>query len=430
MKILLVNAYTQNTGDAVLLSVLIHQLRQQWPNSEIIISSLDDPEHYPKFEGCPNIGSIRQYVGITDRSKLRRMLRKILVLVVGTVWPRLPCGLRGVFSNLLPNQLGRELIELERADFVISAGGGYMNAVDSLAGDLNIRYLLLPLQLAVRIHKPIILAPQSFGCFGNQRQATAVRRVLNRAESILVREDKSFDILTSIGVQRGLLSRAVDSGFAFDTTVINRTKKAHDSGPKIGITARAWLPKPKQQAYERALASFITTAHQNHQAQISLIPQVTSALYHDDDRIVERRIASLARQFGAEVTQIEKRLDHHEVKRAYARQDFVIGTRFHSVVLSLTSYVPAIAIECEHKTSGIMHDLGLSDWVIPIEEVTAEKLTELFDRLVIERQAYICHLRQVLPDYIRQANGVGEVIKQAYQHAVDAADTAIQPVQK
>jgi polysaccharide pyruvyl transferase WcaK-like protein len=32
--------------------------------------------------------------------------------------------------------------------------------------------------------------------------------------------------------------------------------------------------------------------------------------------------------------------------------------------------VPGIAIEYEHKTRGIMRDLGLEDWVLPMENET------------------------------------------------------------
>ena len=74
--------------------------------------------------------------------------------------------------------------------------------------------------------------------------------------------------------------------------------------------------------------------------------------------------------------------DHRQIKAAYNQLDFLIGTRFHSVIFSLTSGVPCIAIEYEHKSRGIMRELGLEHWVLAIGDVTEARLGRLFDKLV------------------------------------------------
>ena len=45
--------------------------------------------------------------------------------------------------------------------------------------------------------------------------------------------------------------------------------------------------------------------------------------------------------------------------------DYLVGTRFHSVIFALAARVPCIAIGYEHKTRGIMRDLSLDGWVLP-----------------------------------------------------------------
>ena len=100
---------------------------------------------------------------------------------------------------------------------------------------------------------------------------------------------------------------------------------------------------------------------------------------------------------------IQKRYDHQTIKALYGRLDYLVGTRFHSVIFALTSFVPAIAIGYEHKTEGIMRDLGLEKWVMPIENVRVDLLKALFDDLVKNRNEYIQHLQEVLPPYIERA---------------------------
>jgi colanic acid/amylovoran biosynthesis protein len=347
-------------------------------------------------------------------SRPRRILRKLMVGVISLGWGRLPKPARGVLVKLLHPYLRRELEALDAADLVISTGGGYLNGTNSLSGNLNVWHLLLPIKLARQMGKPVVLAPQSYGPFGNDYQRRITKRVLDTVQSILVREGKSLKLLKEIGVNPALCVAAVDSGFAFDTDVTGKATNDKAKGMKVGITARAWMSKAKQDAYEQGLAGFIVESQRQHKAQFTLFPQVTSDLYEDDDRVCERRIAALARAEGATVEQVDDRPNHHALKRLYAGLDVTVGTRFHSVIFSLTSYVPAIAIEYEHKTSGIMQDLGLSDWVIKIEDVTAERLAAMYDRMTREHDNYVKHLRKVLPDYIARTEETRSELRRVF----------------
>jgi colanic acid/amylovoran biosynthesis protein len=76
--------------------------------------------------------------------------------------------------------------------------------------------------------------------------------------------------------------------------------------------------------------------------------------------------------------------------------------------------VPALAIEYEYKTGGIMKDLGLSEWVLPIEHVTADNLYDKFRQLLREGDIYKQKLRKVLPDYILKAKEVEKHMKDTY----------------
>ena len=108
-----------------------------------------------------------------------------------------------------------------------------------------------------------------------------------------------------------------------------------------------------------------------------LIPQVTTNDLTDDDRVVQRRIAGFCR---TEPFQVETLRDHYELKAMYGELDMLVGTRFHSVIFALTAGVPCIGIAYEHKTRGIMRELGLERWVIDIEAVTADDLIPLVER--------------------------------------------------
>jgi len=62
----------------------------------------------------------------------------------------------------------------------------------------------------------------------------------------------------------------------------------------------------------------------------------------------------------------------------------VVTTRMHLAILSLISRVPVIAIAYEFKTLELFANLGLSDFVVKIEDVTPEWMTERIQMLLDE----------------------------------------------
>lgn len=62
--------------------------------------------------------------------------------------------------------------------------------------------------------------------------------------------------------------------------------------------------------------------------------------------------------------------------------DYLIGTRFHSVIFSQISRVPCLAVAYGgNKSQGIMAELDISEFVVDINAVSSEKLNVLFDEL-------------------------------------------------
>jgi polysaccharide pyruvyl transferase WcaK-like protein len=412
MKVAIVNAYDRhNAGDAALLSALISQVRLAFPDADISYAGLESRLEHSEFEGVRNLGSIRRWVGDDTVARGRRIRRK--ALAVGLLL--LPAVALRILARKSSTEGGSEPVDevraLVRADLVVGLGGGYMNGTPSWAGTLNVLFLLLPLILANRLRRPTVLAPQSYGPFGGRVQVTMVRFCLNRVGHVYVREDSSLDLLRASGVRVSVLSRGIDSAFALDDRPPSHPAAPDRAArPRVGITARAWLPERKQESYERSLAAFVDWLQQSRGAMVTLVPQVTSKYQGDDDRIVTRRVASYCATAPAV---IEDQLDHVALRNLYGDFDFVVGTRFHSVIFSLTSGTPALAIEYEHKTSGIMGDLGLGQWVMPIEAVTADRLCRRFEALEAAGADYHRLLKEELPAYIGRARRFVRALEQS-----------------
>jgi colanic acid/amylovoran biosynthesis protein len=241
-----------------------------------------------------------------------------------------------------------------------------------------------------------------------------VAATLPSMQLILLREDTSMALLRRLGVSANT-RRAIDSGFLFDSPH-QANLRARLSLPAhtllLGVTVRSWLKGDQQVAYETAVAGALDAVTKTAPVHVVFIPQVTAAK-GDDDRVTSRRVYQLM-QAKHSATLVEEELTHYDVKAMYNDLDLLLGTRFHSVIFSLTAYVPVMAIEYEHKTSGIMKDLDLSEWVTKIEDVTATNLTAALQRLLTEREDYVVHLRRRLPTYQTQARQAAELLHRAY----------------
>jgi colanic acid/amylovoran biosynthesis protein len=281
---------------------------------------------------------------------------------------------------------------------------------------LHLSYSFLPVVLGHRLGKPVIFAPQSFGPWASRRQALRIGRCLSRASLVLAREDPSLEALRAMGVDSRVMARAVDSAFAFDAPAQGWRQRLSlgVDDVVVGITARNWLEPELQDRYERALAAVIDQIQIHPNMRAVLIPQVKSAYQGDDDRIVNERVAAYCRADRPPLV-VADWSNHYELKALYADLDLLIGTRLHSVIFSLTSSVPSIAIGYEHKTIGIMRDLGLEDWFLGIEDVTGPRLIQLVERLIHERASYLAHLSKVLPPYIDRAKDFPLLMRHAYQ---------------
>ena len=287
-------------------------------------------------------------------------------------------------------------------------------------GLCNVPLLMHPLLFGTILGKATVLYSQSIGPFRNTIEEWLVRFTLKRMTLILLREDTSLRLLARLGVWENV-KRSIDSGFLLTSPYnVDIRERYHipDKQLLIGVTVRSWLKGNKQTDYEAAVAKTLDTIIEEQKARVVFIPQVTAAK-GDDDRMVSRRVFGLMHRQEAAIV-IEDDVDHYAVKALYSNLDILLGTRFHSVIFSLTSFVPVLAIEYEHKTSGIMHDLGLDAWVLRIEEVTAATLTGILQTLLVKQEDYRAHLRERMPAYIEEARQTIDLLEAGYNDFVAA----------
>ncbi|HWC57921.1 MAG TPA: polysaccharide pyruvyl transferase family protein [Candidatus Paceibacterota bacterium] len=400
MKFLIVNAFHRDDkGDAALLHVLIDQLLVIDPCADISIASMEDPRVYPTFYKGHNVGSFE----FQSSSHAHRAPWHIFFKVYIYMALRIVAVMKGRCTWLFFGELKKVYDACRSADLVVSVGGGYfITKKDGLDSPMHLVFALQTLALCKAIGKKVATAPVSVGPFQRKCEGKYAARILAAIDLVLLREAISTKyFLDKRGMLAANIRQVPDSAFAFlpeGVFSLREVAGATEGERVLALAVRNWMTADKQRIYEQAHADLIDhIAVYYPDIKVVFVPQCTFPHAGDDDRIVARNIIALSRSKRA--VAIEKVLDYKEVKLAYEHADFVVGTRFHSMVFSLSYLVPGIAIEYEHKTRGIMRDLGLEEWVLRIDTITSKELIVKFDALVGRKSLYKEYLAEVMPRY-------------------------------
>jgi colanic acid/amylovoran biosynthesis protein len=410
VNLLITNAFSlEQKGDSALLAGTISQLKLAFPSARVQaqISGRTTPDQ--AYKGVPVMESAIFLATVPDVSKPLMLLRMAYVLAVTRLWAVLARVTGRSYRLGMNNELYRSCQAIFEADVVVAVAGGYLAGAPGLGETLNMFFIVLAIRLAHILGKPVVHYAQSIGPVSNGLQRWLVKGALKRAQLVITREGVSTDFALGLGLDPARVVQAVDVGFLFEPAPGYRLEEALEDSerlnakkPLVGITSKEHYGPKEQQAYERELAAFADWICGDRGMQVVFIPQVTSPELGHDDRIINKRLYGLMKH-KSDAFLVEKNITNHQTKSVIDQLDYMVGTRFHSVIFALTGYVPAIGLEYEHKTSGILRDLDMSEWMLPMRGVKAVELERLFDKLVAGRETYLAHLRKRLPAYLARA---------------------------
>ncbi|SRP74804.1 colanic acid biosynthesis pyruvyl transferase WcaK [Shigella flexneri] len=141
----------------------------------------------------------------------------------------------------------------------------------------------------------------------------------------------------------------------------------------VAITLRELAPFDKrlgttQQAYEKAFAGVVNRILDEGYQVIALSTCTGIDSYNKDDRMValnlRQHISDPARYHV-----VMDELNDLEMGKILGACELTVGTRLHSAIISMNFATPAIAINYEHKSAGIMQQLGLPEMAIDIRHL-------------------------------------------------------------
>ncbi len=424
-RILLINVHSSyNAGDAALTQAAIDQLQGNFPGSQIRLMMNDPQSHSGPEE---TIQSFQPWVQEAGKNQLARFSWWVLVSLTSILskrWFSKAIFLPGS-SDLRPG-----LQATLEADLVVSTPGGYLY---SYGKGRALIILLFTLALAILAGKPLYLFPQSFGPFRYRREKWLVKWVISRARVVMARESVSVQHLGSCGISPERCVILPDMAFIFQAAAPQAALDwltacgidPQKDRPLVGVTAIDWGAQfqgfDRQSKYEAGLAGALRTFLSKHGGRAILLPQCWGPTQNEDDRLPAARIANRLKDLSGAVLAVNTPLAPDLLKAVFGQMDLFIGTRMHSNIFALSQAVPVIAIGYLHKTEGIARSVGIEGWVLDIQQVDEERLSQKLEELWSERQPVRRALEARLPILTQETLRAGEIVAADFANYSKAA---------
>jgi polysaccharide pyruvyl transferase CsaB len=343
-----------NLGDEALLQVIVEQLRVRWPGCAIDVLS-GDPDGTARTSG----------VEATPRMDLGRV--------------------RGA---------------IDRADVVLSGGGGLLQNATSLR---SLLYYSGVIRSGLAAGKPTLVFAQSVGPLDFWGRAV-VRNFCKGLTAATVRDERSRALLGSLlpGVPA---ERTADPVFLFEPggepLDLAAEGLAGDDAPLVVVSVRKWQGAD---ATARTMASAVDRLSGRHGARVAFLP-----LGGPSDAEVSTTI--IRRCASTPVLLPDYPLN--QAAQVIGRASLVIGMRLHALIIAARLGVPFLALPYDPKVTALLEDLRYparplfvpGEPAPPPSEVAA-RIDDAWER----RGALAAHLRSVQPEIERLAARNFEVL--------------------
>jgi colanic acid/amylovoran biosynthesis protein len=389
-RIALVNTWhDDNRGDAAIAQTTLRLLSNRWPDAEVTVVSLLDDRH-EEFDRAhrhltarnPRVGILGNALPHLDRHGGRRRV----VTKCARFTMAVPGALLGALS---PGRSRRAaLMAVRDADLVVVSGGHSTYSQGGLLAWVNLLRVLLPVHVAHRAGVPTVFLGHTLGPFPDRISRRIAGHVLSRAGRVVARESASAAVATSLGVAPSRVEVAPDVAFALtpsDTDRVDALCAAHrlERGDFWVVTVRQAYEAADRDArtdrFLTAMAGFVRTVlDEGRTARVVLCAHTIGPVANEDDRRVTRRLAEQLPD--PRVSVVDDDLDPEELAAFYGRAGLLVGTRLHSVILSLAAGTPAVALAYfGTKAQGTMALVGAPELCLAYDEATAPVLVERLD---------------------------------------------------
>lgn len=365
-NILLINQPLNNRGDESAHRALIRKLKDSFPKAKItVLFLLRDQNSVDAFKFTSDV----DYVNIIKKRHNYTFEQILIKSVQLGLW--LPFTYLSKELRLLVNFF-------KSADVIINSPGGIC-----LGGFQNWIHLY-QLLLAKHLKKKVIYYSRSIGPFKTDTLISRLFKklsyeVLKNFDFLSIRDMKSSNLLSDINIPH---IKSIDTAFLDD----------YKSDYKLDIDTPYIVFVPNQLkwhfAFKNVSANNIDNLYKEIVCRILkeypsykvvLLPQLFSM--KNGDHSYFKHLQKIIND--PRVVVLSDNLSSDQQQAIIRNAIFLIGARYHSVVFAINNNTPFVSLSYEHKMTGLLSFLDLSDREIRIDNLDwNSEIVALLDSLI------------------------------------------------
>lgn len=339
-KILISGYYGfHNIGDEAVLRCVTEQLSSTIPNAELTILSNDPQDTREKYQ-----------VNSIPRMHLFQVFKAI-----------------------------------RNTDMLISGGGSLLQDATSR---ISILYYLAIIFLALLLHKRVFIYSQGVGPIRSKLNRKLTGFILKKVDGIAVRDEKSAQLLSEIGVPMGHITVTADpvlrlhkADMARGQEILSRLGvKPHSDRPLVG-----WAIKATNDGFLDEVERSVRYLKETYQADCVFIP----FHYEQDAKVIE----VLAERLGDQAYYVTDKHLIDDMLSIIGNLDLLIGVRLHSLIYAAVSDVPMLGISYDPKIDAFLESISLRS-ISGTSEFSLEKLIPALDTVMKEKDEILSRTRE------------------------------------
>lgn len=303
---------------------------------------------------------------------------------------------------------------IDSCDAIVDISGG--DSFSDIYGIKRFNTIIRPKFIAINRKVPLILLPQTYGPYKNIEVYNKAREAVQNADMAWARDKYSFDILKDMlgenfnkkhhcsGVDMAFSLLAKDASSMIDEKLNQYILSDEEPPPLIGINVSGLIYNNPIQAekvyglradYSKVIHEFISYIIKNTNAIIVLISHVMDkpGHYESDLQACLDVYNNVDEKYKNRVFVSPLELDQSETKWLISKMDWFCGTRMHSTIAALSSFVPTCSIAYSDKTKGVFESCGQAKYVFdPRSESTREvldKMIKAYDERELSKKSLI-----------------------------------------
>ncbi|MGX2961680.1 polysaccharide pyruvyl transferase family protein [Peribacillus sp. JNUCC 23] len=195
--------------------------------------------------------------------------------------------------------------------------------------------------------------------------AALIKLMIRSSSSISVRDHESCELLKKLNTQKDIPIIGDPAFYLKPKTVRMGTNEIK----RIGVTAvpyfsKEYWPTPdeaKYQAYVKGMAANLDELISNNRVEVTFF----STKYPQDVKVTEDIFNEMTQKDHVNV--MRENIYPEKIIELCEKQDVIIGTRLHSLILSVASSTPVIGIGYHKKVENFMKQIDREDLYIDIE---------------------------------------------------------------